>query len=434
MRLLTRDAATGLPKRTLWAEIFVFLSGSASLVHEVLWARWFGTAFGNTVTAPAAVFSTCLAGFALGALFFGRVSDRVTTPVRIFPTLEVATGLLTALVALTLPLTLRWIAPRIDPAETTQFSVRYGVFVVAFAVLFTPAMLIGGTLPAALQWGYGSSPHVGSAVGYLRAANCLGAAAGAMLGASPVIPLAGLRLAGLTAASLNICIGLMAFLVGKEARNLNRATRNESVRSCVDARRSAFTSRSTVCAVLGRYGVGFAALLSGALAMSVQISHVRALSFYMGSTARSFAIVSAVWITGLGIGSLISAVFLRRSRERATGYWLVIALAFSALWTAISPRLIALLGPSGHPRLATIMASTPVAVSLGSLTPCFVHMWNKRGEAAPAFSTGIVFGMWDIGGICGPVVTSLVLLPRFGTVQTLEGLAVTGSAVGVVIA
>src|SRR5580693_4765670 len=61
-----------------------FLSGSTSLIFEVLWSRQFVTVFGNSSYAVSAVLCAYMTGLGLGGLMGGKIADRITRRVIAF--------------------------------------------------------------------------------------------------------------------------------------------------------------------------------------------------------------------------------------------------------------------------------------------------------------------------------------------------------------
>ena len=66
-------------RRRILALLF-FASGAAGLVDQVAWLRYLALVFGNTTLATATLLAVFMAGLGLGAVLFGRLSDR-TAPV-----------------------------------------------------------------------------------------------------------------------------------------------------------------------------------------------------------------------------------------------------------------------------------------------------------------------------------------------------------------
>ena len=78
--------------RTIFSEWmiygFVFFSGFASLVYQVLWMKQLGLLFGNTSHAASATLAAFFGGLAAGSWYWGRRVGRSENPLRLYARLE----------------------------------------------------------------------------------------------------------------------------------------------------------------------------------------------------------------------------------------------------------------------------------------------------------------------------------------------------------
>lgn len=70
----------------------LILSGSTSLVYELLWTRILSFSFGSTSLAFAAVLAVFFLGLAAGSLLGGKIAHRLANPFRLYGWLELAIG------------------------------------------------------------------------------------------------------------------------------------------------------------------------------------------------------------------------------------------------------------------------------------------------------------------------------------------------------
>ena len=192
------DATTG--KRatnaatSLWLAVLLLgASGFSSLVFQVVWIRQLSTVVGVDVYAVSAGISAFMGGLALGGFIFGRLSDRLARPLRLYGLLEVAVAALGVLITLGLP---HFAAP-FARLEDTSAILAWSLLLIAVA---PPAIFMGGTLPAMLcaVKGKGSAAAL---AGKLYAANTLGAIAGTLATSFALIPTLGLSGTAIAAAS-----------------------------------------------------------------------------------------------------------------------------------------------------------------------------------------------------------------------------------------
>src|SRR5262245_14275030 len=164
------------------------LSGSAGLLHEVAWARVLGQTLGNSLEGLTAALAAFLGGLGLGAAVAARLAPRSGRPLRIYAVLE---GLL-AVVALLFPVWLRLLHQLLGafgPACGSTLSLVLLRLGGAVLVLAPAALLMGATLPYLLRASVLRKAPPGTALAVLYGSNCLGAAAGALLGSFVFLPM-----------------------------------------------------------------------------------------------------------------------------------------------------------------------------------------------------------------------------------------------------
>src|SRR5262245_7436099 len=69
-----------------------FASGVSGLVYQVVWVRELVLVFGATTFAVSTVLTAFMGGLALGSYYFGRRSERVDKPLRLYGLLELGIG------------------------------------------------------------------------------------------------------------------------------------------------------------------------------------------------------------------------------------------------------------------------------------------------------------------------------------------------------
>src|SRR5215471_19485772 len=69
-----------------------FFSGVSGLVYQVIWVRELVLVFGATTFAVSTVLTAFMGGLALGSFYFGRRSETVARPLRLYGLLEIGIG------------------------------------------------------------------------------------------------------------------------------------------------------------------------------------------------------------------------------------------------------------------------------------------------------------------------------------------------------
>jgi spermidine synthase len=174
--------------------VAIGISGCAALALEVLWTRALTLSFGATVYSFAIMLSCFLFGISFGSMLAGRVVDRTRDASLLLAKLEIALGVVVAL----LLLVLEAVPPVFGALFGSLARLGHGSFavslvlaplIVSFLVLAVPTTLLGATFPAAVR-AYGDSiGRPGAAVGRVSAANTLGAILGAAGAGFVLVPL-----------------------------------------------------------------------------------------------------------------------------------------------------------------------------------------------------------------------------------------------------
>ncbi len=198
----------GLIKRILLAGFA--LSGMTALVYEVVWARPLQLIFGSTIYAVSTMLTSFMFGFALGSYLFRNKVDKTDNPAMLFAKLEIGIGLYGFVILL-----LFKILPAIYLKLVEVPGFLYLQFILCFAVLLLPAILFGATWPAITK-AYAKTEQVGKDVGVLYSWNSFGAVCGSIAAGFLLIPLLGITKTTYLAASVNILIGIVIFVVFKK--------------------------------------------------------------------------------------------------------------------------------------------------------------------------------------------------------------------------
>lgn len=193
--------------------VATFLSSAASFTYEILFVRMIGLAVGSTLHAFELMIAAFVLGIALGALWVRKRANRTDRPLILVGHLQVWMGL-AALAGLALYANaFTWVGFLMDALASSSggyslFNVGTGL--ISIAIMLPTAFFAGTTLPvytiALLRSGYGES-----SIGRVYAWNTLGAIAGVVATMLWLMPMLGLKLAMLTAALVDIGIGVALF-------------------------------------------------------------------------------------------------------------------------------------------------------------------------------------------------------------------------------
>ncbi|RKH45685.1 spermidine synthase [Corallococcus sicarius] len=269
----------------------LFLSGSTALVYELVWSKYLGNVLGNSGQAHAVVLATFMGGLALGASVFGRTADRVKSPLALYGLLELGVGLY----ALAFPAVLRvleagWLAVAPSVPEGLRVGPR---LLVAALSLVVPTLLMGGTLPALVRHFAASLAGVRRELARLYAINSLGAALGAYIAGTRLVPAIGLSASATLAAGLNLLLAVAALALARSHPPALAGVREGDASGGDEV---AYPRRAVRAALWG-------VLLSGFTSMLYQVTWIRLLSIVLGASTYAFTLILTAFILGIGLGS-----------------------------------------------------------------------------------------------------------------------------------
>ncbi|MBN2035257.1 MAG: fused MFS/spermidine synthase [Chitinispirillaceae bacterium] len=301
--------------------LLFFLSGFTALIYQTLWVRVCGQIMGVTVFAVSCVLTVFMAGLAGGSILFGRLIDKQYNGLKLYALLELGIGAY----ALAFPLLVKGISflhigfyQAFHPSFVTLTAIR---FLLSFAIMFIPALLMGGTLPALAKASVANLNQAGRDVGSLYSVNSLGAVAGTLLTAFFLIHTLGITLSLSAAAALNGVIALAAFLLSAHYRADECRHDRPEARTPAPVRTISTALLVLVLAVF---------FMEGLAALALEVVWQRVFVFYFGNSIYSFTVVAATFISGIVIGAFIMSRCIGRVRSTLVLFGVVqTALAFA---------------------------------------------------------------------------------------------------------
>lgn len=272
-----------LPVR-LWMTFLFFLSGLAALVYHVAWQRLLVVFAGGDVLAVTIIVTAFMAGIGCGSFFGGALADRSTQRrnLLLFAAAE-------ALIAL-FGLLSKWLFHDLLYLKFGGIAdSRVLTALVLMLALLIPTFLMGVSLPLLARAMIHDLPGASVTTGRLYGLNTLGAAAGAFVTTWVFLPVHGIEGAIRWAAFVNaVCaFGIVPLLW------LGRQTA-EPVKAAAPVNQPRWSTRR--CLVI--YA------LSGFLALALEMLWFRLLGVMLKSTAFTFGTLLAIYLCGVGAGSM----------------------------------------------------------------------------------------------------------------------------------
>jgi spermidine synthase len=397
---------------------FIF-SGATGLIYEVLWARMLGLVFGATTLAVSTVLAAFMGGLAVGSALAGKLAPRIRKPLSTYGWMEIGI----AIYALLVPFLFRlidhvyvFIWQQLQPG---YFAFSLWRFVLSGLVLLVPTTLMGATLPVLSAALVRSSGRDSNSVTRLYACNLAGAILGTLAAGFVLLPALGVRTTIAVAAAINVVVGVIAIVLQRRRQAVLESEPTVEVEEP-----SATVDRGAFWA--------FAALASGFVTISTQVSWTRILTMIIGSSTYAFSIVVALFLMGLAGGAWFVA---RRDRSHSLRSTILIVEVLTAISLLLSlfvlnkiPSLLINLGlrfqTSSWPGLlslqilsATLLILVP-ALLMGMVMP-LVLVWAGSGRAKAVARVGRSYAINTIGAIAGAFITGFILIPKTSTRFTL---------------
>ena len=413
----TPDRAAVYSSRTILLIGLCFvLSGATGLIYEVLWARMLGLVFGATTLAVSTVLAAFMGGLALGSALAGRLSSRIKKPLGTYGLMEIGI----AVYALLVPFLFRWIddvyALIWQQFQPGFFAFSLWRFLLSSLVLLVPTTLMGATLPVLAAALVHSSGRNSNSVARLYACNLAGAILGTLAAGFVLLPALGVRTTIAVAAILNVVVGVVAVLLQRTTRSCE--TRPLDLENPDNPVPISFWL--------------FAAVASGFVTISTQVSWTRILTMIIGSSTYAFSIVVALFLIGLAVGAWWIARKDRSQKLRGTLLKVQVLTAISLLLSLFVlneiPAMVVSLGLrfqisswAGLLALQILAATLLILVpaSLMGMVMPLVLVWASRDETRAVARVGRSYAVNTIGAIAGAFITGFLLIPKTSTRFTL---------------
>ena len=431
-----------------WAILLCFFaSGTSGLVYQVVWVRELVLVFGATTFAVSTVLTAFMGGLALGSFYFGRRTESITRPLRLYGWLEIGIGiygLAVPFVFAALPVVYhpiwRWL-------QLSFFTLSLVRFLFAALVLILPTALMGATLPVLASYYARDAHRIGLRVGSLYALNTFGAVIGAAVTGFALIPLLGMHATTATAAAINITLGLVALRVSRleeSDADLGEASQSGPVTRPADALKQAPAAsfvkvQSRPADGLGRRGILVVLLsfaVSGFIALAYEVIWSRVLALIIGSSVYAFSIMLTTFLTGLAIGAAVVSRFADRIRRPVMAFAVIeIGVGVTSFIGAhlfndlpyVFVQLYRVVGSGSFTvlLLARFLISALVMIGptllLGALFPLVVRVVSTSQAARRSGRTvGEAYAANTIGAIAGSFASGFVLIPVLGLLGSLR--------------
>ncbi|RKU10689.1 hypothetical protein C6502_10705 [Candidatus Poribacteria bacterium] len=404
--------------------LIIVFSCMCGVLYEVIWARQLILFFGSPVFAVSAILSALAGGLGLGSFCFRRLADREQRPLRVYALLGVGLGIF-ALIFPTLLDILNAICVLLYRGLGAGFYFLSWIrFILSFAVLLVPSMLIGGAL--LLLGRCAKERCAGFTVDRLFTIGTLAAGVGCVAAGFFLIQLLGFQTSVYLGVAINLVLAGVAF-------GADRSWSETSVDQLQDVDDGSGVSPT---GEMERPHLWIFAV-SGFCAMAYVVLWARILIPFLGSPGYAFSVTLTVLLLGIAVGSFLFAAIARRIQWCVNLFGLVqIGLGLSVI--ALIPAFGNLYGISRGLQAAfgvgrfweffagIILMIVPV-ILIGASFPL------GRRICVDAKSQSAVSLFTTIGALLGSLCIGFILIPLVGMRLSLLLIAGLNAVVGCIL-
>jgi len=407
---------------------FFFLTGLTGLVYELVWIRLLILAFGSTQFAITTVLVTFMSGLALGSLVFGRVTDRVAMPLKVYAGIEVVLGLY-CIVSPAVFLGVRTLYGALSggAAAAHVAGFEWTQFILSFAALIIPTTLLGGTLPALVKYLASASGRVGFHTALPYAVNTIGAVAGCLATGFFLLYFLGLTTTLYAAGALDLIVGISIYLVYCRAGVAAQAAAAASTPQPPGSAEEGTAHATDTRARRQRLVIIIAFFVSGFCALSYEVLWTRIFSLVIGSSVYAFTIMLATFLAGIGLGSILFGPHVDRLRRPLAWFGALEALiGFAGLFSIFIYRELPFIFYSLKSAFAGNFALFQVlqfglcatiilvpTLAMGALFPLVGRIYTRRLSTLGQ-NIGDIYFSNTAGSIFGSFIAGFVLIPLIG--------------------
>ena len=427
-----RTSNLGTPHVTTVLAVVFWLSGCAALIYEIIWLHLLRLVIGSSSFSLGILLACFMGGMGLGSLLAPRLMPAKSHPLRMYTWIEVGIA--------AMGLGLAYVSPHIHVLY--QWLAALGIFgqwarlVIGVGFLIVPACFMGATLPIVAEWLQGERQPATS-LGTLYAANTLGAVTGCLLTGFVILRYWDVLAGTCIAMALNATAALMAWHLASASpvgRKMVRQTDDS------DAGLSLPTLPFLACVLA----------CSGFAALGAEVVWTRLLGLILGGTVYTFAIILAVYLAGLSLGSAVGTALTTRVK-----YPLLALGVFQGILVMTLPNAARHFGAVADPMdfiwndllsvqskglrdtLCTIWIVAASTLCWGATFPLAIAALRRQATGLGR-RVGLLGAANTAGAVAGALLTSFWLIPIHGTqiaqrvfVICAAGVALAVVAVGV---
>lgn len=413
-------------------------SGFAGLLYEVVYAKSLAVTFGSTSLASYTVLTTYMSGMALGAWLGGYIADKVKKPLLYYAGIEAFIGLYAVITPFLFKLIQSVYVESVTGLSADDPYVTFLRVALGVVVLGIPTILMGATMPIMFKYLKHLNIKSDTAISRLYSANVIGAALGSFIAGYFFIPMVGRIGATNLAAVFSLMIALYTIEQYKKQQVHSQEVND-------------FSSITAQIFVPKAFGIIALIVLTigGAITLGLEVVSIHMLAVVAGNSVYAFALMLAVFLLGLGLGSAVGKKALNYI-DRMT--LIIIAqsgisasiIITALLWDGI-PVYFASFGEMQNyihlgfwareilRGIICALAMLPATIFIGASYPATMSLaaeWLGQGNAK---GLGIASALNTGGNIAGVLLVGFLLLPLFGSNKVFLLLAISSLGLALLV-
>jgi spermidine synthase len=410
-------------------------SGCSALIYEIVWYQALQLAIGSTSVSLGVLLATFMGGLCIGSTLFPRMRILKGHPLRTYAAIELGIAALAVLVQFSMPFINQVYFA--GAANGLPGMLLRGV--VAAVCMLPPTILMGASLPAIVRW-LEASPRAVAWWGWLYGGNTAGAVVGCLLAGFWLLRDFNTVTGTLFAAAINVVVALVSLaLAASTPETIPVSGPTASTESASTEPVALYTPQS-------KWPVYVTIALSGAVALGAEVVWTRLLGYLLLATVYVFAIILAVFLTGLALGTAGGSWLLRKVNARNALGWCQILLTLGFAWTAyVIVNTFHL--PFWNDDVLTTqngwlmyfmdlkvvaIAIFPATLFWGASFPLACAAISEPGQDSGK-TAGSIYAANTLGGIFGALLVSLVLIPTIGSQNSQRVLLILSACSGLLL-
>ncbi len=411
--------------------LIIFFAGFSFLIYEVSWNRMLSLLLGATVSASTLVLMSFMAGFGVGAFYWGKFAASFRKTGYLLAFLLLGVGVLSLLNYFMI---ISFLPGLYDTFSDSKIAFSDGlVFSLALFLLFIPAFLMGGVIPVVSKIIIRTNDQFSSDLGRIYAIETLGSTLGGLTAGFILLGSLGQRYTVFLAVAINFLLALFIILSRKVGDS-------KPLKAHIDIQlegKPGKPSKNHQKAALA------ATFISGLFILGMQLVWIRIFKIYLTNTSYTFALITSMVIFGLFVGSWI---FKKRGDQFKNHITLLInTLIFMGFFALIGMFILIklpelLMFPLGSlnempfirliviPAIASVIVVLPPSIVSGFIFPLACRIYSSDAELVSK-NVGLVLMFNTLGAVLGPLLAAFLLIPLLGVVKSILMLVVILSMV-----